>query len=175
MFHPYTEQQGARVIRLGLRAGGTWLVHMGIFAALLWLSGRMSEKPLAAEKPKESPPARVKPIPVLPPEDLDTRCSWPGDDDVIPFGPQMTPPEFISGEKLQHTREALEARVSGSIIAKCIITCEGKVKDCRMIKSLPYMEQAALTALESRRYRPVRYGGRPVSVSFLFHIRLEPP
>src|SRR5687768_2591593 len=137
MSQPYTRQQVRRVIFLGIKAGGSWLVHLGIFAGLLWLSARMQERPSAAEKPMErarasgpdSPmkqqekaePAREDPFPDLPLAYDDSGCSWPSDN-VLPFGASMTPPVLISGEPLRYPREALADRVQGTVIARCTLT-----------------------------------------------------
>jgi len=96
-------------------------------------------------------------------------------EEVLPFGSGMTPPEMLSGETIQYTREALEARVSGLIIARCTITREGEVEDCRVIKGLPYMDVPVVQALTTRRYRPVHFQGRPVSVSYTFNVKLRLP
>jgi protein TonB len=87
----------------------------------------------------------------------------------------MTPPQLLSGAQLQYTREALEARVSGTAIARCTITREGDVENCRIIRGLPHMDAAVLDALTNRHYRPVSFQGQPVSVSYTFHVRLELP
>jgi protein TonB len=51
----------------------------------------------------------------------------------------------------------------------------GQVRDCRVIKGLPHMDETVMDALESRHYRPVTFQGRPVSVSYVFTIRLKLP
>jgi protein TonB len=61
------------------------------------------------------------------------------------------------------------------MIVKCVITTEGKLENCRIIKPLPHMEQAVLDSLYSRRYTPVTFQGRPVSVDYVFNIRLKIP
>jgi protein TonB len=94
---------------------------------------------------------------------------------VLPFGEGMTRPELISGEAPHYTPEALAARVEGTMIAKCVITIEGKLESCRIVKSLPYMERAVLDALSTRRYNPVHYQGRPVAVEYVIPIRLVIP
>jgi TonB family protein len=184
MFQSDTEAQASRALSRTARAGGTWLVHIGIFASLVVLSARMPEKPPEVEQPKESAPemlaekdepARADDVPDVPPVDYDPRCPWRFDEGVLPYSSGMMPPVFISGVKLQHTPEALAARVQGLIIARCTLTCEGDVNSCRIIKGLPYMDQAALKVLESRRYHPVRYQGRPITVSYTFNLRLPPP
>jgi protein TonB len=96
-------------------------------------------------------------------------------EDVMPFGAGMTPPELLGGATLQYTREALEARVSGTVIARCTITREGAVESCRIIKGLPYMDDAVVDALTTRRYRPVHFQGRPVSVTYTFNVKLRMP
>lgn len=99
----------------------------------------------------------------------------PQGEEVLPFGAGMTPPQLLSGAQLQYTREALAARVSGTVIARCTITQEGTVERCRIIKGLPHMDEAVLEALTSRHYRPVSFQGRPVSVSYAFQVKLTLP
>jgi protein TonB len=81
----------------------------------------------------------------------------------------------MSGASIQYTREALEARVQGMLIAKCVITREGEVETCKIIKGLPHMDVSVLSALETRRYSPVTWQGKPISVSYIFNIKLEMP
>jgi TonB family protein len=95
--------------------------------------------------------------------------------DVLPFGAGMTRPEKISGPVPQYTPEAIAAGVQGLVIAKCVITAEGKVERCRMIKPLPHMEQAVLDALYASRYKPVTLHGEPVVVDYTFNIKLSLP
>jgi periplasmic protein TonB len=96
-------------------------------------------------------------------------------EEVLPFGASMTPPQLLSGAPLEYTREAREARIRGLLIARCTITKEGAVTGCRVIKGLPFMNDAALAALQSRQYRPVHFQGKPVSVSYTFHVKLDLP
>jgi protein TonB len=193
MFQSGTGQQARGVIRHGIQATGTWLGCMGIFTGLLWLSSLMPAKPSVEEPPAErapkapppsSPPQEEKPEPFgteavldLPTVYPEPSCPSPSDthEEVIPFGMGMTRPELLSSAPLVHTPEALSARVQGLMIAKCTVTCLGEVKDCRILKSLPHMDQAALAALASRRYKPVYYLGRPITVSYVFVLRLQLP
>jgi periplasmic protein TonB len=98
-----------------------------------------------------------------------------GVEEVLPFGASMTPPELLSGAPLQYTREAVAARISGTVIARCTITREGEVENCRIIRGLPHMDAAVLEALTSRHYRPVSFQGQPVSVSYTFQVKLKLP
>jgi TonB family protein len=94
---------------------------------------------------------------------------------VLPFGPEMSRPALISGGELSYPREAILAGVSGTIIAKCTITAEGALRSCRIIKGLPFLDKAALDVLATRRYSPVMYQGKAVSVEYVFNLKVAPP
>ncbi|RKH51612.1 energy transducer TonB [Corallococcus interemptor] len=95
--------------------------------------------------------------------------------EVLPFQGGMTPPKLLSGSQFNYTLEARRAGVEGMMIVKCVITTEGRVRDCRIIKGLPFMEDAVLEALSSRTYQPLTFQGRPVNVSYTFNIKLKMP
>ncbi|AUX23473.1 biopolymer transporter TonB [Sorangium cellulosum] len=94
---------------------------------------------------------------------------------VLPFGAGMNRPSRVAGREPQYTREALAARVEGLAIVKCVIKVDGTLSGCRMIKSIPHMDREILAALATHRYTPVMYQGRPVSVDYVFNIRLKLP
>jgi eukaryotic-like serine/threonine-protein kinase len=94
---------------------------------------------------------------------------------VLAFGPEMTRPSLISGGELAYPREAMVAGVAGTIIAKCTVTTEGSLRNCRIIKGLPFLDKAALDVLATRRYTPVMYQGKAVSVEYVFNLKVAPP
>ncbi|WP_223634456.1 energy transducer TonB [Corallococcus sp. EGB] len=106
-------------------------------------------------------------VPVIPTDPTGT--------EVLPFQGGMTPPKMLSGAQLSYTDEARRAGVEGTMIAKCVITSEGRVRDCRILKGLPFMDDAVLESLASRTYQPLTFQGRPVNVSYTFNIRLKMP
>lgn len=91
---------------------------------------------------------------------------------VLPFGSGMDRPKKISGRDPEYSREALAAGVDGMMIVRCVIELDGKLADCKVIKSLPYMENAVLSALATHRYTPVMFQGRPQRVNYTFNIKL---
>jgi serine/threonine-protein kinase len=93
----------------------------------------------------------------------------------LPFMEGMDRPEQLEGKDIVYTREAMAARVQGPMMVKCTITVQGRVENCRVLKTLPYMEQAVLESLRSRVYKPITYQGRAVAVDYIFNIRLVPP
>ena len=87
----------------------------------------------------------------------------------------MSRPSPIQPDEIQYTREAREARVAGVMIVKCVISVDGSLTNCRVIKGVPMMDQAVLGALARHRGTPVTFQGRPVSVDYTFTIRLKMP
>jgi periplasmic protein TonB len=91
------------------------------------------------------------------------------------FNDSMTPPKVISGPNPEYTDQALEREVQGLMVVKCVVTVEGRVHDCRVLQSLPFMDRAVIGALEQRRYTPALLQGKPVEVDYTFRIRLTLP
>jgi TonB family protein len=114
-------------------------------------------------------------VPVSPPVALAAPSPGPAVPAVLAFGPEMTRPSLISGGELAYPREAMVAGVSATIIAKCTITAEGSLRSCRIIKGLPFLDKAALDVLATRRYSPVMYQGKAVSVEYVFNLKVAPP
>ncbi|AKJ04850.1 protein TonB [Archangium gephyra] len=249
MFQSVINQPGLSAGRFGTGMWVSLMVHAGVFAGMLGLSGKAVDKirnepeivfnvpqppkgnpnppkQMAATTPKPKPkpktelvqPKKIPPPPpeetktveaAPPPEDTEPETEElpyiPGSDpngvevggipgakaiaglalgnigqstgeEILPFGAGMTPPQLVStGVPLQYTYDALRARVSGVIIAKCTITREGDVENCRIIKGLPFMDDAVLQSVTSRQYRPVTFQGRPVNVSYTFTVNLKLP
>ena len=98
-----------------------------------------------------------------------------GSTQVLPFGAGMARPTLLSKSDPTYTKEAMAARVEGLAIAKCVITLEGSLTNCRLIKALPFMDKAILASLTTWKYTPVMFQGRPVSVDYVINIKLSPP
>ncbi len=97
-------------------------------------------------------------------------------DAPLEFDPnKMTESKLIGGPEIVYTEKALEREVQGTMIVKCVLTAEGRVHGCRVVRSLPFMDRAAIDALEKRRYTPVTMGGRPIEVMYTFKVTLRLP
>jgi TonB family protein len=93
----------------------------------------------------------------------------------VEFSDKLTPPVLISGPSPEYTPMALERRVEGTMVIRCVITVAGTVHGCRVIKSLPFMDRAAIAALEQRKYKPALQAGKPVDVYYTFTITFTLP
>ncbi len=89
------------------------------------------------------------------------------------FDSRMTHPQFISGPNPTYTEKALEREVEGTMEVRCVVTVEGRVRRCRVLKSLPFMDRAVIGALERRVYSPATLGGRPIEIYYRFVIPLR--
>lgn len=95
---------------------------------------------------------------------------------VVPFREGMTAPKSLTGmPDVTFSREAVEERVEGMMTLKCVITDDGQVRYCRVLKSLPHMEEALLVAMYQQRWTPATLDGKPVAVDFTIHFRLKTP
>lgn len=145
-------------------------------------SGNTEETPdpvdgVAGGHPDGDPNSTTIGVPLVPNLPGGDGSGMPGSTgtDVLPWGQGMTPPTQVRTTPIEWTPAARAAGVEGTLIAKCVITTEGEVRDCRVIKGLPHMNEAVVDALESWRYRPVTYQGKAVSVSYVFTLRLRLP
>jgi eukaryotic-like serine/threonine-protein kinase len=130
-----------------------------------------------ARGPAAQPQAQVASLGATAPKPAAAPASIPeAPRDVVPFGEGMTRPVLMQpGRPITYTREAIAARVEGVSIVRCVITAEGSVERCKVIKPLPFMDDAVVEHLQSQRFQPVTYQGKPVSVGYNFSVRLTLP
>lgn len=87
----------------------------------------------------------------------------------------MKDPAYLSGPTPQYTEKALEKEIQGLMVVKCVVTVDGRVHDCRVVRSLPFLDRSVIEALERRRYTPATQGGRPIEVDYTFKITMRLP
>jgi len=96
---------------------------------------------------------------------------------TVAFGEGMTRPVLLSGpggtQSPQYTQEARQAEIEGLMIVKCVITADGNVSNCQIIKPLPHMDAAVLQWLAGAKYSPVTFQGHPQAVSYVFNFRFK--
>ena len=61
------------------------------------------------------------------------------------------------------------------MVVRCVVTVEGFVHSCKVIKSLPFMDRAVIDSLQRRRYKPAVQQGKPIDVYYTFNVRLKLP
>ena len=61
------------------------------------------------------------------------------------------------------------------MVVKCVVTTQGIVRNCRVLRSLPFMDRPVMEALGHRWYTPALLHGRPVEVDYTFNVHLKVP
>ena len=102
--------------------------------------------------PPPSPPAPVKPV-------------RPGGVITAPMRVKDVPPVYPP--------IAQSARVQGDVIIEATIGPDGKVQDARVLRSVPLLDQAAVTAVRSWEYTPTLLNGQPVPVIMTVTVRFR--
>jgi protein TonB len=82
----------------------------------------------------------------------------------VRVGGQIKPPNKIKDARPVYPPIAQSARVSGVVIIEATIGTDGRVKDAKVLRSIPLLDQAALDAVKQWQYSPTLLNGVPVSV-----------
>jgi protein TonB len=59
---------------------------------------------------------------------------------------------------------ARAAGVQGTVLLQATIGLDGRVEDLQVLRSVPLLDQAAVTAVRQWRYTPTLLNGQPVAV-----------
>jgi len=88
-------------------------------------------------------------------------------DEPIRVTGAVTRPVLLDGPQPRYTEMARRAGLQGTVIVEAIIDESGHVSDVRILKPLPLgLDQAAVEAVKSWRFRAATLGGRPVKVYY---------
>jgi Gram-negative bacterial TonB protein C-terminal len=96
---------------------------------------------------KRSPPGKTHHA-TVPPKDAPqpivqqpAALAVASDEPVAFAGEAMTPPQRLSGPDPSYTPQALEHEVQGNMQVRCIVGLDGAVRDCRVVRGLPFMDR----------------------------------
>lgn len=140
--------------------------------------------PLTLERERDEPVAPVGPLPPdLPPGsgsfDPSLLGAPAGTSPVIPLPPPaeakptqtvyrpgqgIREPKRIAGSPPEYPKFARDARVQGVVILEAVINERGEVGRIKVLRSVPLLDNAAITAVQQWRYTPTLLNGVPVSV-----------
>jgi len=73
-------------------------------------------------------------------------------------------PEAITKVPPTYPDQAREARVQGTLLIKALVLEDGTVGDCRVVNSIPLLDEAAVAAVRQWRFKPAMSKGVPVAV-----------
>lgn len=108
---------------------------------------------VAAAAPAEPGPAEGVAVTVPPPR--------PG---MVALDELTSRPRLLSaGDPPRYNEQARVANAEGTAVARCTVSVQGTLQNCRLLKSVPLMEEALLASLKTRRYEPGKVGSEPVA------------
>ena len=83
-----------------------------------------------------------------------------------PFRPggKVKYPEKVRDVRPVYPQIAISGGVEGRVIIEAIITVDGKVKDARILRSIPLLDRAALEAVNQWVFSPTLLNGVPVPI-----------
>jgi eukaryotic-like serine/threonine-protein kinase len=89
--------------------------------------------------------------------------------DVVTSTPRM----IDSGTAPRLNASAVAAKTEGTVVARCTVSSLGFLEGCRILKSLPFMDEAVLESLKTRRYEPAKVGTRAVATEMSVVVRVQ--
>lgn len=94
---------------------------------------------------------------------------------ALRIGGPIKPPEKTYDVKPVYPKDAQDARVQGVVIIETMIGPDGKVKDAKIQRSVPLLDEAALEAVRQWEFTPTLLNGQAVAVimTVTVNFRLE--
>ena len=83
----------------------------------------------------------------------------------VRVGGNIKPPTKITDVRPLYPAEALTARVQGVVILEAIIGTDGNIANARVLRSIPMLDAAALSAVSQWQFTPTQLNGQPVPVA----------
>jgi TonB family protein len=129
------------------------------------------QQPGTTHRPGTMPP----PPPPPPPPDEPTSSPMVDGEFPIRVGGNIAPPTKVRDVQPVYPPEALAKRVSGVVILQAAIDREGKVRDARVLKSIPLLDAAAIEAVRQWEFMPTLLNGvpKPVMMTLTINFTLD--
>lgn len=106
----------------------------------------------------------------VPPPVVETRA----DDEPIVVGGAVLKPEILVKTQPRYTELARRANITGVVVLKAVIDERGYVTNLEVLRTLPMgLEQAAVDAVRTWRFKPATLHGRPVKVYFNLTVNFQ--
>jgi len=106
---------------------------------------------------------------------------WPAAKGAVRVGGDVRAPSQNRRVNPVYPAEAQAARVQGVVIMHALIGEDGRVRDVRVLRSIPLLDQAAIDAVRQWEYAPTHLNGKPVpivltvTVQFTLSNQVDPP
>ena len=138
--------------------------------------GLAPEPDVLPPPPLEPGPSTVEGVPMLG-DAVDATPLLPPPVDRAPVrvGGTISRPERVRYVAPDYPPLARTARVEGTVILEAVLDIEGRVREARVLRSVPLLDAAALEAVQQWQFTPTLLNGEPVpvvlSVTVVFSLR----
>ncbi len=91
---------------------------------------------------------------------------------LVPTEQLTVRPKLVTAPPVVIPEAAKAANANGTQVSRCVVTVKGTLEKCRVVKSVPLLDDAVLEALKARVYEPARVGTQAVAteVSVVVHL-----
>ena len=86
---------------------------------------------------------------------------------------EIKPPKLVKMVHPVYPEDARQGKVEGIVILAARIDTGGRVKDVKVLRSIPELDQAAIDALKQWIYEPLLKGGKPAEAVFSVTVRFQ--
>ena len=102
------------------------------------------------------------------PDAMEAVETWTRIKPAAPDYPHQDVDPFVNPEAVEkigpiYPEEARRAHIQGTVMVAALVGKDGLVKDCKVIKSIPGLDEAAVAAVKQWRFRPVLLDDKPVA------------
>lgn len=97
----------------------------------------------------------------------------PPKQDPVHVGGDIKQPKQLKGCEPVYPAMVIAAKVQGVVIVEAVIDRNGNVKDARILKRQPLLDEAALDAVRCRKYSPTLLNGIPIEVIFTVTVSFQ--
>jgi TonB family protein len=170
-----TCSEGGRFLFMGVKPGDyyvyarvLWTTTIGdstIFGGGPWLG---EAKVAARETSRVTLRSRLMTFPQgIPPRRRFTSAQQPTDPDLPRFGEYVYVedlPKVVTRVEPEYPADARRDGIDGTVFLQVLVGKDGFVKDIRIAKSTPRLDQAAVTAVRKWVFRPALTNNKPVAV-----------
>jgi len=143
------EEAPVEAIDEGVQGGVEGGIPGGVVGGVV--GGLVSDLPMPPPPPPPPPPVTQAPLRI---------------------GGDLKAPALVERVAPEYPLLAVRARVQGVVILEAVVDRQGRVEDVRVLRSIPLLDKAAVTAVQQWRYSPLLLNGNPerfvltVTVSF---------
>jgi protein TonB len=81
--------------------------------------------------------------------------------------------EAITRIRPEYPAEVMRARIEGTVLVQALVGRDGRVKDIKVVKSIPALDLAAKAAVRQWVFKPAAFKGEPVAVWVAIPVRFS--